>query len=117
MLFKRKKILQYLDRLDRNEFSDFHYLLTDYCEKRIKSNLKKLGLTRVSMHIDWLDHIKVIAIQARYNKYFVEFQVDETEIAFAYDLDEADDDEFFEVKLRSSSSETYDFLQGLINRI
>lgn len=51
-----------------------------------------MGINKISIHIDWLDNIKCIGIQGRYNQWFLDLQIYQNEFTVSCDLDEADED-------------------------
>lgn len=89
-LTKKRKIKGYLET--KQDRSAFDYILQDCVDKQLEEKLSAMGLTKIETHIDWLDDYKCVAVQARKDKYFVEFQVHPNEFTVAYDEDEADSD-------------------------
>lgn len=114
---KKKKIQAYLNQKDDDQITDFEILLLDFIHKEIKNNLKNIGLSKISVHIDWHDMIKIVAIQAKYQEYFIGIQVDQEEISVSYDLDEADEDICFNVQTRKNNFDFYQFINEQLLKI
>lgn len=89
---KKRKIQNYLDTKTNAEKCAFDFLLCDYLNGTLKMTLESFGIKKISIYIDWSDHLKCIDIQGRYKKYFVESQIYPHEFSVAFDLIEADDD-------------------------
>ena len=89
---KKKKIQQYLNQKTESDKNAFDFLLYDYLDGTIKTDLESLGITKNQIHIDWLDDIKCIGLQGRYKKYFADIQIYPDEFSISFDLDEPDDD-------------------------
>lgn len=93
MFFTRKKRIQkYLEQKAESDKNAFDFLLCNYLDGTLKADLELLGITKNEIHIDWLDDIKCIGIQGRYNKYFADIQIYPNEFSISFDLDEPDDD-------------------------
>ncbi len=94
MLFgKKKKIANYLEKKDP-DFTIFDLILKEYLSGILMLKLKNLGLTKIEIHVDWLENIKMLGIQAKYKDSFLDIQVDEKELAIGCSKDEPDCDEF-----------------------
>ncbi len=93
MIFQTKmaKIRAYLNALPQK--SPFDELLSDYMDQTLKNTLADFGITKIEIYVDCLDAIRCIGIQARYNEYYLNIEIDADEYAFAVALDEADEDE------------------------
>lgn len=89
---KKKKIQRYLEQKTVGDKCAFDFLLSDYLEGTLKENLTTMGINKISIHIDWLDNIKCIGIQGRYNQWFLDLQIYQNEFTVSCDLDEADED-------------------------
>ena len=89
---KKKKIQKYLEQKAESDKNVFDFLLCNYLDGTLKTDLELLGITKNEIHIDWLDEIKCIGIQGRYNKYFVDIQIYPDEFSISFDLDEPDDE-------------------------
>ena len=89
---KKKKIQKYLEQKTESDKNAFDFLLCNYLDGTLKTDLELLGITKNEIHIDWLDDIKCIGIQGRYNKYFANIQIYPDEFSISFDLDESDDD-------------------------
>ena len=89
---KKKKIQTYLEQKTESDKTTFYFLLCDYLDGTLKTDLESLGITKNQIHIDWLDDIKCIGLQGRYKKYFADIQIYPDEFSISFDLDEPDDD-------------------------
>ena len=89
---KKKKIQQYLNQKTESDKNACDFLLCDYLDGTLKTDLESLGITKNQIHIDWLDDIKCIGLQGRYKKYFADIQIYPDEFSISFDLDEPDDD-------------------------
>ena len=89
---KKKKIQKYLNQKAESDKNAFDFLLCNYLDGTLKTDLESLGITKNEIHIDWLDDVKCIGIQGRYNKYFVDIQIYPDEFSISFDLDEPDDE-------------------------
>ena len=85
---KKKKIQKYLEQKAESDKNAFDFLLCNYLNGTLKTDLELLGITKNEIHIDWLDDIKCIGIQGRYNKYFADIQIYPNEFSISFDLDE-----------------------------
>lgn len=117
MLFgKKKKINDYLKERENN-FSNFDFILKDYLSGSLITELKKIGLSKIEIHIDWLDVIKNIGIQAKYKNYFLDLQIDETELAIGCSKSEPDCDEFIAIDGQPDASFIYCVIRKRIEHI
>lgn len=89
---KKKKISKYLERKATDNKSAFDFLLSDYLDGTLKRKLAEIGLSKIAIHIGWLEDIKCIGIQGRYNQYYLNLQIYQDEFTVSCDLDEADED-------------------------
>ena len=89
---KKKKIQKYLEQKAESDKNAFDFFLCNYLDGTLKTDLELLGITKNEIHVDWLDDIKCIGIQGRYNKYFVDIQIYPDEFSISFDLDEPDDE-------------------------
>ena len=87
---KKKRIKAYLAA--KPEHTPFDDILQNWIDEQLEEKLSAMGLTKIEIHIDWLDDIKCIGIQGRYNKYFADIQIYPNEFSISFDLDEPDDD-------------------------
>ncbi|MBQ7875296.1 MAG: hypothetical protein IJ306_09115 [Oscillospiraceae bacterium] len=89
---KKKKIMLYLKGKD-GDFSPFDELLEDYISGRMKERLESIGIKKIDLSIDWHDDISEseIVIYGRFNKYYVESQIEPEEFGIGCDLDEPED--------------------------
>lgn len=57
----------------------------------LKARLLQMGFEKIRIHIDWSDKYRCIDAQEKYQKYYVELQIEEMEFNFVYDVDKPDD--------------------------
>ncbi len=116
MLFgKKRKIADYLQKKDGN-FSIFGLLLKEYLSGALTLNLKKLGLTKIEIHVDWLDEIKILGIQAKYKEFCLDIQIDGKELAIGCSKYEPDCDEFFALDGETNTDFVYDKINQRIGK-
>ena len=114
MLFgKKKKIANYLKEKD-SDLSIFDLLLNEYLSGMLVLNLKKIGLDKIGIHIDWLDNMKTLGIQAKYKEFYLDIQIDEQELAIGCSKDEPDCDEFFAINGETNTELFYKKIQQRI---
>ena len=89
---KKKKIQKYLEQKAEGDKNAFDFLLCNYLDGTLKTDLELLGITKNKIHVDWLDDIKCIGIQGRYNEYFADIQIYPDEFSISFDLEEPDDE-------------------------
>lgn len=89
---KKKKIQKYLEQKSELDKSVFDVFLSDYLDGTLKQDIEALGIKKAEIHIDWLTDIKCIAIQGRYNEYYMNLEIDPDEFSISFDIDEADED-------------------------
>ena len=90
-LTKKKKIQKYLEQKTESDKTTFDFLLCDYLDGTLKTDLESFGITKNEIHIDWLDDIKCIGLQGRYKKYFADIQIYPDEFSISFDLYEPDE--------------------------
>ena len=88
---KKKKIKKYLEQQATDDKSTFDFLLSDYLDDTLKRKLAEIGISKIAIHIDWLEDVKCIGIQGRYKEYYLDLQIYQNEFIVSYDLDEADE--------------------------
>lgn len=117
MLFgKKKKIASYLED-KKTEPTAFDLVLKDYLSGVLITKLKKIGLTAIEVHIDWYDKIKDLGIQAKYNGFFLDIQIDEQELALGCSNFEPDCDEYITLDGKNSADILYNAIQSRISKI
>lgn len=89
---KKKKIKKYLEQKATDGKCAFDLLLSDYLDGTLKQKLAEMEISKIAIHIDWLDDVKCIGIQGRYHQYYLDLQIYQDEFTVSYDLDEADED-------------------------
>ena len=92
LIFKKKKIVTYLQNIPPEECVTYNILLADYLDGTLKNSLYTLGISKANIHIDWLEHHKCIGIQGKYENYYMDLHIYPDEFMVAFDLDEADED-------------------------
>ena len=116
LIGKKKKIANYLKEWEDN-FSNFDLILKDYLSGNLITELKKIGLSKIEIHIDWFDDIKDIGIQAKHKDYFLDIQIDKKELAIGCSEFEPDCDEFIAIDGESDASYIYCIIQKRIEQI
>lgn len=81
------------------------------------TKIKKIGLTKIEIHIDWFGDIKNIAIQAKYKDYFLDIQIDKIELAIGCSEDEPDCTEFINIDDESNTSYIYSIIEKHVEKI
>jgi len=104
---KKRKIQRYLEQKPDRDKCAFDHLLSDYLDGSLKKDLESLNIRRVEIHIDWLDDIKCIGIQGRYKQYYLDLQIDPTELSISLDRDEPDEDVIYPLE---SKEQVYNLL-------
>lgn len=87
---KKKKIKCYLERIG-SSLSAFDALLSDYISGELKERFLQLGVKKIEIYVDWLADYRCIGVQGKYQKYYVELQIEEKEFSIAFDAIEPDD--------------------------
>lgn len=111
---KKKKIKKYLEQKATDDKSAFDLLLSDYLDGTLKQKLAEMEISKITIHIDWLDDIKCIGIQGRYNQYYLDLQIYQDEFTVSYDLDEADEDAGYPLE---SQEQFYYVLSDIIKNL
>ena len=84
----RKKIDFWLKAAAPSPFSE---LLGQQRSGQMQVQLEALGLTKQEYHIDWLEDYKCISLQGRFEKRYVDIQIEPDAFTIAVDKDEPDD--------------------------
>ena len=98
---KRKKIRTYLQSISDVDKTGFDFLLLDCLNGILKSNLKNIGMTKIEIHVDWHDHMKCIAVQGRFKKYYMDLHIYPDEFCLSFDLDEPDEDKIYPIESKN----------------
>ena len=110
---KKKKIKKYLERKNDDKCA-FDFLLSDYLDGTLKQKLTETGIDKIAIHIDWLDDVKCIGIQGRYNQYYVDLQIYQDDFTISCDLDEADEDREYTLE---SKEQFYSVFLDIVKKI
>lgn len=87
---KRNEVTRYLALKEHPQAFDM--LLTAWVADKLKPRLEKLGLKRVSLHVDWLPDCRCLEIQAVYGKLIMDWQFEPNEFSYTlYDEQEPDE--------------------------
>lgn len=113
---KKKKIANYLKER-KDDFSNFDLILKDYLSGSLITELKNIGLSKIEIHIDWFDDIKIIGIQAKRKDYFLDIQIDKKELAIGCSKSELDCDEFIAIDGEPDARYIYCMIQKRIEQI
>lgn len=116
LIGKKKKITDYLKEREDN-FSNLDLILKDYVSGNLITELKKMGLSKIDIHIDWFDNIKDIGIQAKHKDYFFDIQIDNKELAIGCSKDEPDCDEIIAIDVEPDVHFIYCVIQKCIEQI
>ena len=90
-MFTKNRILKYLQEKNGDALSAFDELLKQAVDGAMETKLGEIGLSSVSIHVDFSMDYRCIDVQSRYCRYYVEMQIEPEVFTVAYDLDEADD--------------------------
>lgn len=109
---KKKKIVNYLETKQSAEtLTAFDTLLHDYLSGNLESEFEAVGLSGITIHIDWLNDYKCIEVEGSYSKYLIEIQIELSEFSIAYDEDEPDD---YKTHSLMSKDDLYAEVQALL---
>ena len=99
---KKKKIINYLNEKNtaNAKFSPFDLLLSDYISGELKIRMEEMDIVKPDIYIDWLPDYQCIGIQGKYRQYYVDLQVEPTEISIGCDPDEPDEHTVFPLESR-----------------
>ena len=111
---KKKKIRTYLAQKSEKEYCAFDHLLADYVNDTLKTDLTSVGMRRIEIHVDWLEDIKCIGIQAQYVEYLADIQIYPDEFSVAFDVDEPDSDTVYPFE---SKKQFYDVLTAIAHTL
>ena len=98
-MFKRKKILKYLNEKPRLEWAAFDGLLNLYLNGKLKASFAELGIKKIKLSVDWLSSYKCINIQGKIGDNYLDLQIEPSE--FNFGLDPIEPDDHFEYPLQS----------------
>lgn len=87
---KKSKIKKYLNQR-QSVIIPFDKLLTDYLSGELRDRLSNLGLQSKSVYIDWHSDYKCINIQSRFQKNYVDIQIEPSFFSIGCDLEEPDE--------------------------
>ena len=97
---KKKKIRRHLESIPDADKTGFDFLLLDYLNGILKSQLEDMGISKTDIYIDWHDHIKCISVQGSFKKYYIDLHIYPDEFCLSFDTDEPDEDEIYPMKSR-----------------
>ena len=107
---KRKKIESWLKTAAPSPFAA---LLAMERSGQMASHLSDLGLTKQEYHIDWLNDYKCISLQARFDKLYVDIQIEQDAFTIAMDEDEPDEPQEFPL---SSSEDFFKTIRSCLSK-
>jgi len=117
-LFGRKKknaVTRYLALKEHPQ--PFDLLLTLWVADKLKPRLEKMGLKRVSLHVDWLPECRCLEIQAVYGKLIMDWQFGPEEFSYTlYDEHEPDEPTYCTYAGMERASDVLRFMQTRIER-
>ena len=94
LMTKRDKIQNYIEAIGEDRWSAFEQLLSEYLSGKLTDKLKKAGLDKPDIYIDFLDDYKCINIQGKCKQNYIDIQVEETEFSIGCDPVEPDEHEY-----------------------
>lgn len=81
---------------------------------QLKERLLQLSLEKTEIYIDWLDDYRCIGIQGKYQKYYVELQIEENEFSIGYDAEEPDDPQTYSLETKE---QVYSVLENTLKQL
>ncbi len=94
-LSRKKRVQNYLDSIEKKQWSPFDFLLDHYLSGRLLSTLSEYGVTKLSCHIDFLDDYMCINILGKHQSYYIDLQIEQKEFSIGCDPLEPDDHKCF----------------------
>ena len=94
-LSKKKRIHNYLDSIEKKQWSPFEFLLDHYLSGQLLNTLAKYGIANLSCYIDFLDDYKCINVQGKHKSYYIDLQIEQKEFSIGCDPVEPDDHKYF----------------------
>ena len=94
-LSKKKRIHNYLDSIEKKQWSPFEFLLDHYLSGQLINTLAKYGISNLSCYIDFLDDYKCINVQGKHKSYYIDLQIEQKEFSIGCDPVEPDDHKCF----------------------
>ena len=91
LMTKKAKIRKYLDAIEKDSWSTFERLLSDYLDGKLSEKLQQIGIDKMETHIDFLDDYKCIGIQGKHKRNYVDIQIEKTEFSIGCDPIEPDE--------------------------
>lgn len=89
-MLKKRKILNYFDGI--NVLTIFDELLQLYVSGNLYDILSSWGLKHISIYVELKEDYKNIDVQAKYHRYFYEWQFGEGECSYMIYIDEEPDE-------------------------
>ena len=106
LMTKRDKIQDYLEAIGEDYWSAFEQLLSEYLSGKLTDKLKKTGLDKPDIYIDFLDDYKCINIQGKCKQNYIDIHVEETEFSIGCDPVEPDKHEYHPLENKDQFFET-----------
>ena len=97
-LSKKKKIQNYLDSIEKEQWSPFELLLDHYLSGQLLNTLASYGVSKLSCHIDFHYDYKCISVDGKHGSYFIDLQIEQKEFSIGCDPVEPDDHKYFVLK-------------------
>ena len=92
---KKKRIQNYLDSIEKNQWSPFEFLLAHYLSGKLLNTFAQFGISKLSCHIDFHDDYKCINVQGTHNSFYIDLQIEQKEFSIGCDPIEPDDHKCF----------------------
>ena len=94
-LFKKERIRNYLDSIEKEQWSPFETLLDHYLSGKLLNTLAEYGISKLSCYIDFHDDYKCINVQGKHESYYIDLQIEQKEFSIGCDPVEPDDHKYF----------------------
>ena len=97
-LSKKKRIQNYLDSMEKEQWSPFEFLLDHYLSGQLLNTLAEYGITKLSCYIDFRNDYKCINVQGMRKSYYIDLQIEQKEFSIGCDPVEPDDHKSFHLE-------------------
>ena len=94
-LLKNNRIQNYLNSIEKKQWSPFEILLDHYLSGKLLNALAGYGISKLSCYIDFHDDYKCINVQGKHESYYIDLQIEQKEFSIGCDPAEPDDHKYF----------------------
>ena len=94
-LSKKKRMRNYLDSIEKEQWSPFEIILDQYLSGQLLNILAEYDISKLSCYIDFLDDYKCISVQGKHGSYYIDLQIEQKEFSIGCDPVEPDDHKYF----------------------